>query len=1735
MIKQEPAPVKPNILVVDDIPANLHMFAKMLSQEGYKVRSAVTGALALSGAKAMPPDLILLDILMPELDGYQVCSLLKANPLTEEIPIIFISALGEEIDKVRAFEVGAVDYVTKPFLKSEVLARIDYHIRASQTQKQLLTQNFRLQEEIEYRRLMEEKLERFSFHLKQIHRLSTSHYRTIEALFRDYLQTGCSILGGSVGLIGHVEEDRYVIDGVESTFEYIHLSGQLDFRGTYLDWVIRRQKTITHEQIDRGFRPLKPLDLGCCTLKSFMGTPIWVEDEFYGVLGFGSTHEQGERFDTQAQEILELMAQSLGKWIGIRQTALKRQQAEEQTQWLLKVTQEISRSPDFHTALKSALEHLCEASGWSYGEVWLPSDEGRVLTLSPVWHCHKQEPPEVLSHLERFRFGRQSQIWSSGTGLLGKVWATGRAEYVPDVPQRSPEICQQPELAALCHIQKGLWIPIVSRPGEQQQEQVVAVLVLFLSGISTLEFHHQCDQLLAFASAIASQLGTVLRQKQVEAEQRAMLMAMDDAIGVYNQQGVCLKFMTNNPQVLGEPPEKYLSKTLYDCLPEAQADEHLRAIQQAIATGETQTLQYHLAIEEQRMWFSAKVSPLSDQTALFVIRDITALETVNTALQHSEARFQAVFEQAGIGIYITTLDGQFVQTNAAFQSFVGYSPEELRSIPSSHLIDPEDTSAHDAHFQNLLLGQTQSYQIEQRYIHQSGTIRWGRVTISALQENQTIKLILGMVEDITERHRIELELKESETRYRELIEVQEDVLICRWQPNTQLTFVNQYFCQFFNQTKTQLIDKSLNSFLVNPDDHLEIQNQIINLLKTLTPQSWEYEYRSGTGQPRWLRWTNQPILDRSGSLVDIQSFGVDITAQKQRELAFKLLSQGIGTSTGDDFFESCTQYLANLLQVPYALIAKVRDRELKQVDVLAFWNGTEIQKFSQLDVLDAPCHPILSGEEVYYANRCQEEFGNYPLIQRLNIQSYLGLPLKNSSHTVIGYIAILDVQPLEVNEEKRAILDVFVARSEAEIERKSSEEKLKKIAQQERAIANILAQMQQALNVETILAVTTHEIRELFESDRVAIYRLNSDWSGEFITDSVAPGWHSLFDTDHVFSSELITDESCALKKWIDTPNQRSSSVLSMTGESVSFHAYQYLCMTDIYQAGFEVEYLKFIEKIQARSYLMLPLFCSHQLWGLLGIYQNQSSRKWQEDEIQMAIYISNQLSISIQQSQLIEAIQTQSKELKIAKENADASNRAKSEFLAKMSHEFRTPLNAILGFAQVMGRDSSLSSTQQEQLKIINQSGEHLLNLINDVLEMSKIESGKVSLNAMDFDLLKILENLKSLLQLKARLKGLALKIKVDDRVPQYVYGDEKKLRQVLLNLVDNGIKFTSQGCVTLEAIPCPTPGTDGDRHQIRFIVSDTGIGIAPENIDRLFQPFVQSQALALTHSWQHDEEGTGLGLAISKHFVELMGGQLRVDSTVGLGSRFFFEIPLELGQAQSITTDRPLQPIAGLAPDQPTYRILVVDDEREQRLLLLHLLNHVGFEVQAAENGQEAIELWQSWQPHLILMDMRMPVVNGLEATQQIKASIQGQATVIIAVTAHAFEEDRQQVLGAGCDDYLSKPFQQPVLLDKIAQHLGVRYLYETCSLEPTVDLTSGQGTSQKPQSKGDLPWETLSLDCLWALHQRAIEADHESILDLSQDLDPPEIAQWLIERVNQFEFETICEAIAPFLTSK
>ncbi|HSH05125.1 MAG TPA: ATP-binding protein [Anaerolineae bacterium] len=460
------------------------------------------------------------------------------------------------------------------------------------------------------------------------------------------------------------------------------------------------------------------------------------------------------------------------------------------------------------------------------------------------------------------------------------------------------------------------------------------------------------------------------------------------------------------------------------------------------------------------------------------------------------------------------------------------------------------------------------------------------------------------------------------------------------------------------------------------------------------------------------------------------------------------------------------------------------------------------------------------------------------------------------------------------------------------------------------------------------------------------------------------------------------------------------------------------------------------------------------------------------------------------------------------AQAEAEAANRAKSVFLANMSHELRTPLNAILGFAQLIKRDTTLATVHRKQISIIHRSGTHLLDLLNDILAMSKIEAGHTVAENSNFNLYQLLKDITEAMSIRAMERDIHFVVTQSDNLPPYVHTDQKKLRQIILNLVSNAIKFTPPGGDVTVNVTYPQSNT------LHIAVTDTGIGIPPEDIDRLFEAFYQ------TEHGRQNEQGTGLGLAISQQFVHLLGGQINVDSTVGQGTTFAFTAqitPVTSPTPQLNTAPRTIQ---SLSPGQAPYRILVAEDKWENRVLLAQLLQTIGFQVREAVNGQQAVDLTTKWKPHLIFMDMRMPIMSGYEATMQIRN--QAQDVIIIALTASAFEQEREEILAAGCDDFITKPYQETYLLERIAHHLDLQYIYADDTppdvSPPPAPINNEIDISQLPA----------------ALYQQLAEAAHtlrtseiQRLLPKIEQFSPP-LADKLSTLLNQFDFETIIDLI-------
>jgi CheY-like chemotaxis protein len=443
-----------------------------------------------------------------------------------------------------------------------------------------------------------------------------------------------------------------------------------------------------------------------------------------------------------------------------------------------------------------------------------------------------------------------------------------------------------------------------------------------------------------------------------------------------------------------------------------------------------------------------------------------------------------------------------------------------------------------------------------------------------------------------------------------------------------------------------------------------------------------------------------------------------------------------------------------------------------------------------------------------------------------------------------------------------------------------------------------------------------------------------------------------------------------------------------------------------------------------------------------------------------------------------------------------------------------RTPLNAILGFSSLLGHDAAALPAQKEKLAIIHRSGEHLLSMINDILDLSKIEAGRIELEENPFDLAALLEEISAMIRSRAGEKGLSFVLETEMVCFPYVNADAGKFRQILINLLGNAIKFTREGGITLRAATEPLPETP-TRCQIVVEVEDTGAGIDPARQEKIFDPFVQEQGVS-------EQAGTGLGLSICRTFTELMDGRIVVESELGKGALFRVRLPAEIVEAADVKTPESQPRVIGLAPGQKTRRILIADDHTENRFLLKTLLEDAGFAIVETENGKEALDAFQKEAPDFIWMDMRMPVMDGYETVRQIRLHPKGDKLPIVAITASAFRNQRPKILAAGCDDMVFKPFREHEIFEVMARFLGVKYIYA----EPDDAAAPLDATGLTAAMLAELPPELLQ-----DLDKTTLVANREVILKVIERIEEhaPDVAKLLRVLVQNFEIERIRELLA------
>ena len=1239
--------------------------------------------------------------------------------------------------------------------------------------------------------------------------------------------------------------------------------------------------------------------------------------------------------------------------------------------------------------------------------------------------------------------------------------------------------------------------------------------------------------------------------RESERRYRQIVETANEGIWVIDSQGNTTFANPKMAQMLGYSVEEMLGMPIFAFVDEqdyAIAQQNLDSRRQGISGTHDFKLRHR---DGSDLWVVVASNPIFDESgqyagALKMMTDITQRKRTEEALEQSERLFRLLAEISPVGIFRADALGQTIYANERACQIVGVPLDEVLGWQWSSYIHPEDAHRVQRGWEYAITHQV-PWQDEYRLLNRENKEIWV-LAQAETERDETGQLVgyVGTLTDISDRKRAELALHESEERWQLALRGTHDA-IWDWNVQTNTVFFSPRWKEMRGFAEHEM-SNSLEewSTRIHPDDRDRVMQALTDHFAQKTPFfSAEYRVRRKDNTYIWILDRGQAIWDEAGNAVRMAGSETDITQRKQAQEAltqsesrfravFEQAAVGMGLCTVEGHFFRVNQKLCDIIGYTHA---EMLERTFQDI--------TPVKDRPQLR--QSVCQ-LLAGE-----------IENYSLENR-----YI---CKDGSVVWVNVAVSLMREPTGEPQ-------YFIYIAEDISDRKRAEQALKKSE-------HALAEAQRLAHLGNwsfdLLA------REMTWSDEVfRIYGLDPD-RGEPTEQQHLQQFHPDDREQLQRSVQLAITQGQPYEHEIRIflPNGsmrytlgRGQPVFDETGRVVQLFG----TVQDITQRKqaeeelreSEAKFRQLAENIREVFFILDKsgqiLYLSpayEQVWGQTRESLYQNPRSWlesvhPEEQPQIAAALDRQIAYTVEFDEIYRIVRfdgeirwirarsfpvehhnsyrfvgiaediTVSKQaeetLKQAKLAAEAANQAKSAFLANMSHELRTPLNAILGFSQLMYKSSNLPLEHKKNLGIIIRSGEHLLALINQVLDLSKIEAGRTTLNETDFNLYRLLDDLQDLFQLKANHQGLHLDFERSPDVPQYIRTDEVKLRQVLINLLSNAMKFTSSGGVSLRVsreIGNRQENTNSQfpipNSQLHFEVEDTGSGIAAEEIDCIFDAFVQ------TKTGQQFQEGTGLGLTISRKFVELMGGEISVSSQVGRGTTFTFDIRVQLIETPELECQQPTRRAIALEPNQPSYRILIVDDTVNNRQVLSELLSPFGLELQEASNGLEAIAIWEAWQPHLILMDMRMPVMDGYEATQRIKSLTKGQATTIIAVTASSLEEERATILSAGCDDFIRKPFKEQEICDALHKHIGVRFVYD----EPAAIHTA---TETKPDTLIPSALATLPVDLVADFHQSLMELDVEQIqsfIERIRELNEP-LANALATFTNNFQYEKLLNLI-------
>jgi PAS domain S-box-containing protein len=1251
-------------------------------------------------------------------------------------------------------------------------------------------------------------------------------------------------------------------------------------------------------------------------------------------------------------------------------------------------------------------------------------------------------------------------------------------------------------------------------------------------------------------------------------------------IGVMDPEGNYIQVNKRWQELFGYTEAESMQLRYLDVTHPADRAAGTKQFQQLTTDKQAQRLeQCCLSKDGGTFWALVATTPIYSstnvlQTLVSIVVDISERKQTEAALQESEERFRNIFEYSSAGIVLAKTNGQLLIANPAWCQMIGYSEEELATMTFLDVTHPDDRETSYHTVKRLLSHQIDNFQMEKRYLHKNGQMVWGSVNVSAIRNPQGDPIyLLAQVQDISARKQAENQLAKERHQLFAVLDIL-PAFVYLLSRDYSIHFVNQRFRQLFGEPSKRFCYQLINNHQ-QPCKGCAIK-QVFR-----TKQPYVREFTTATGQTYMIHGNLFPAIDDNEEM--ILEIGLDITERKQAEEAlrqseaqlqaiFDNAAVGIGVvNANGQYIQTNTKWatmlgysVTELLQLRNVDITHPQDIEnsrdqLQQLfagkidsyqvekrfirkDQSIFWGelaATPIR--DQHGVVQAVIGIIVDITKRKSALEALRESEQYRrvLIDEATVglglfaQNGIIIELNTAFANIIGYsiaevvdkLSYIDITPPDyaVSDQEQAVLlqttgrfgpyeKEFIHKNGYLVPVRLSGLIITHQGQQLTwvNVENITAQKQTELQLKTA-NFQLNQFKSTLDMTLDGVYMFNADTLKFFYVNQ--GGINQLGYTQAELLQMSINDitppAATEYLEALQVPFAKDSE------PAVTFTTQHQRKNGDLIPVEVFLQYIQFAENIKY----------------FITIVRDITERKQTELQLRKAIEAAEQ-----------------------AKQASELANQAKSTFLAQMSHELRTPLNGILGYTQILRRDRNLNAQHQEYIEIIHRSSEYLLTLINDILDLSKIEAGRIELFPSHFNLNQFLKGIIDLFDMRARQKGICFNCELISPLPPVVYVDEKRLRQILINLLGNAIKFTQYGGINLivghqnssrftedysytqPLVLDPEPSTTNLDPTIRFQVEDTGIGIAQEELDKVFLPFQQGG------DPQYRIKGTGLGLSITKKLVMMMGGELQVESQLNQGSTFWITLDLPAGSIAETTTlisPKPtiigyqrINPNSSLSSSsyrsqQPPIKILVADDNRENCSVLVNLLTPLGFEVAIALNGQEAVEQAVYYQPDLILMDLSMPIMDGYEATRQIRQNSVTKAVIIFAVSARVFETDIQQSRQAGCNDFIAKPVRLEQLLERFHRYFNLQWIYDdtVSEGEETIELANPYTSTVKPSAQ--------QAAMLFNLAKRG---DLSGILDyveqLKQDRHLLPFTKQVYQLANQIQLKQIRELVKNYL---